>query len=239
MSEQVNEIRNAVYGDKGFYVSKSFINNDIANAIAEGWTHNVKYWFSDFIPNKEVEPGTPPYAYFRPGEDDFAYCSHIWNDPIDERMHEIAYQAQILRNKIEGQPIYYGLHEAHGRALQYRVCRTVSSGVVVKKHADFFNEFRHDPTGNHDFDPSRLQLTLMLSTYGKDYVNGGFKLFNKDNGHTLFGRDIEITPGDLIIWRYSISHEVSDVEALNYDYGFLRVIFPLYDTKMRDLYESA
>ena len=109
----------------------------------------------------------------------------------------------MIRNQIEGQPIYSGLHESTGKAMQYRVCRTVSSGTVVNKHADFFDEYRKDPTGNHAFDPSRLQLTLMLSQFGEDYSAGGFKLWLKDKSAELIGQDITANAGDLIIWRYS------------------------------------
>ena len=39
-----------------------------------------------------------------------------------------------------------------------------------------------------------------------------------------------VNPGDLAIWRYSIPHEVGDVIAKNKEKGFLRVIFPQFDT---------
>ena len=140
-----------------------------------------------------------------------------------------------MRNFIEGKPVNKGLHEASGVALQYRVCRTVSSGQVVKKHADFFEEYRRDPTGDHSFDPIKLQATVFLSDYGVDYRDGGFFLWDENfSTPRLFGRDISVNAGDLVFWRYSQSHEVRDVSVINSKLGFLRVIFPQFDTKIAE-----
>lgn len=223
------EIRKSIYGAKGFWIFRNFLSKDDLNAIQNCWTSDISFEFSDFISNRDVTVGCPPYVYNRPSPDDFAYCTHIWNEPIDDLLHSYAYKAQLIRNEVEGNPLFQGLHETTGKALQYRVCRTVSSGTVVNKHADFFDEYRKDPTGNHAFDPSRVQLTLMLSEYGRDYSEGGFKLWLDDERPTLFGEDIKLNAGDLIVWRYSIPHEVSDVVSHDCRFGFLRVIFPQFD----------
>jgi hypothetical protein len=225
----ISEVRKSIYSTKGFWIVRNFLPQNDLKAIQDCWTSDIAFDFSDFIANREVKVGSPPYLYNRPSPDDFAYCTHIWNDPVDELLHSYAYQAQMIRNQVEGNPLYDGLHETTGKALQYRVCRTTSSGKVVNKHADFFDEFRKDPTGNHAFDPSRVQLTLMLSNFGKDYSQGGFKLWLNEHAPSLFGEDIPSQAGDLIVWRYSIPHEVSDVVVHNETLGFLRVIFPQFD----------
>lgn len=69
----------------------------------------------------------------------------------------------------------------------------------------------------------------MLSEYGRDYSEGGFVLWLDDEKPTLFGEDIKLNAGDLIVWRYSIPHEVSDVVSHDCRFGFLRVIFPQFD----------
>lgn len=223
------EIRKSIYGGKGFSIFRNFLPIQDLKAIQDCWTSDISFEFSDFIPNRDVTVGCPAYLYNRPSPKDFAYCTHIWNEPIDDLLHSYAYQAQMIRNQVEGNPLYQGLHEMSGKALQYRVCRTVSSGTVVNKHADFFDEFRKDPTGDHAFDPSRVQLTLILSEYGKDYTGGGFKLWLDEDKPMLFGEDIIVNAGDLIAWRYTVPHEVSDVVVQNATYGFLRVIFPQFD----------
>jgi len=230
VEDDLKAIRSAVYGPKGYHIVSNFIDKQHLETIKSTWTSDIRYHFDDFKRNKEVGPGTSAYAYFRPTTEDFAYCTHIWNDPLDELLHTYAYRAQFIRNHIEGCALYSGLHEASGKALQYRVCRTVSAGQVVNKHADFFSEYRSDPTGDHTFDPSRVQITLMLSDYDKDYTNGGFKLWVMDDEPILFGHDVEARAGDLIVWRYSIPHEVGNVVALDKEIGFLRVIFPQFDT---------
>ncbi|MEM0912904.1 MAG: 2OG-Fe(II) oxygenase [Pseudomonadota bacterium] len=227
---QVTDIRSAVYYEQGYYVFKNFIGKSDIEPTCQLWTSNVGYQYHDFVRNTEVRPGSPNYAYRRPSESDFAYCNHIWNPALDQKLHHWAFDIQQLRNSIEGHPNYYGLHESTGAALQYRVCRSVSSGQIVHKHADFFSEYRSDPTGDHRFDPRRCQATLFLSDYGKDYTDGGFKLWRDNNAEPiLFGKNVECSAGDLVIWRYSIPHEVSGLKCINADKGFLRVIFPLFD----------
>jgi len=230
-NNKISKIRRAVYGTTGFYVFKDFITPDEASIIKNNWTSNVAYEFHDFIKNKDIAPGSPKYLYNKPTIDDFAYCTHIWNKPIDELLHEKSLLIQLTRNQIEGKPIYTGLHESSGKALQYRVCKTVTNTTVVREHRDFFDEFRADPTGSHDFDPTRLQATLILSQYGEDYKDGGFKLTTDDNQQILFGKDLIVEPGDVVLWRYCQAHEVSGVVSLNEDVAFMRVIYPLFDTK--------
>ena len=232
-SHRVEEIRKEIYNKNGFHIIRNFIDAKNLLHIRNAWTSDIAFNFDDFKKNQEIVPGTNAYAYFRPTKMDFSFCTHIWNRPYDEILHSFAYKAQIFRNEIEGKALYHGLHEASGKALQYRVCRTVSDGIVVKKHADFFNELRSDPTENHSFDPSRIQLTLLLSDFDIDYRSGGFKLWINQTEPILFGDDVRVCAGDLIAWRYSIPHEVSGVKCLDPKFGFLRVIFPQIDIRKK------
>lgn len=216
--------------NNGSIVLKNFISLETVDRLVRTWTSVSNYAFDDFIKNVDIKSGSNAYMYSRPTKNDFVYCQHIWNVPIDEELHEIAYLVQQIRNRLEGEAIYKGLHECHGTALQYRVCRTVSSGQTIFPHADFFEEIRRDPTGNHSFNPCRMQGTLLLSTFGKDYHKGGFKLWNDDRSdYQILGKEIEAKAGDLIFWRYSLLHEVSDIEIINSNIGFLRVIFPIFE----------
>lgn len=228
--DDILEIRKAVYSDPGYFVFRGFLDEIAVDFMRSVWTADISYQFHDFIRNMDVVPGSPKYMYNRPTPDDFVYCTQIWNMPVDDVLHSKAIELQMLRNQVEGKPGYYGLHESTGKALQYRVSRTVSPEAVVKQHADFFEEFRGDPMDDHEFDPSRLQATLFLSDYGRDYDTGGFKLWNEDKTEfRLFGKDVEIGKGDIAFWRYSLPHEVAGVNVLDERIGFLRVIFPMFD----------
>jgi hypothetical protein len=231
-NDKIKIIRNAVYYSPGFYVFKNFLTSENTTLIKKNWTGELAYEFDSFIKNIDVKINTPKYCYHKPTPQDFAYCTHIWNQPIDERLHEQSYKIQMMRNQVEGKPLYFALHQSTGKALQYRVCRTVSNLNVVKRHTDFFEEYRADPTGEHKFDPSRIQATLFLSDYGIDYKEGGFKLWDENKkSYILFGKDIPVSAGDLVFWRYSLPHEVSGVEMITPDFSFLRVIYPLFDIK--------
>ncbi len=228
-TNELSIIKKNIYSSPGYYIVKNFLDTKRTELIRKNWQTNISHNFHEFIKNTHIKPGSPKYVYNKPTMDDFSYCTQIWNRPIDEALHESSYLIQMMRNQIEGHPLYYGLHESTGMALQYRVCKTISPDKVVKQHADFFQEYRPDPTGDHTFDPTRIQATLILSDYGKDYDEGGFKLWNEEKTHyQIFGKDIKLNKGDLIYWRYSIPHEVSDVNTLS-SFGFLRVIYPLFD----------
>ena len=133
----------------------------------------------------------------------------------------------MLRNLLEGKPIYYGTNNNSKWVCQYRICRTISDGTIVKKHADFMEEFRHDPTGPHSFDPMRLQATLLLSEKIRDYESGGFYL-ELDN-QRKYVHELGASKGDLILWRYNIPHGVGDVKVNECSkIGFMRIIYPSF-----------
>jgi len=231
-TDSINLARKKIYEEDGYFVIKNFMTSQDVESSIDFWVSDIGSEFVDFVKNTDVISGTPKYKYNRPTARDFAYCTHIWNAPLDERMHEQVFVSNMIRNQILSKPLYFAAHEVTGQALQYRVNRTVSSDSVVKKHADYFSEYRRDPTGCHDFDPSRLEITIFLSDYEKDYINGGFYFYkNGENSEpTLFGRDNAIGRGDLVIWRYSIFHEVCNVTPIS-EAGFLRVIIPTFDIK--------
>ncbi|WDD99270.1 hypothetical protein [Thalassomonas actiniarum] len=160
---------------------------------------------------------------------DRSYCINIWNLAPDDELHDIAIEANKIRNIVEGRPRYFATRNCDELVLQYRLSRTVSPVFAVKKHADFFEKFRPDTTGNHAFDPKRCQLPLFLSDYEKDYHQGGFHFINNAGQELLFGQDVEVTASDLVIWKYSNIHCVREVKALNENTGFYRIIFPLFD----------
>ena len=74
----------------------------------------------------------------------------------------------------------------------------------------------------HDFDPQCVGLILLLNSFKRDYDQGG----------TIFYRDNEVieinnyaTQGDLIIFRYDMMHEVTNVVGIK---GRWVAVLPYY-----------
>ncbi|MCB1782670.1 MAG: hypothetical protein KDI13_01615 [Alphaproteobacteria bacterium] len=234
-SNEVAEMRKSVYAGPGYTVFKSFIAPDIARDLGKRWFSGMyNHLLHDgFIKNQELAKDTPSFLIRRPNECDWSICHQIWQAPLDETAHNIAMECQRMRNLIEGRPLYYATRIHDSLVMQYRLCRTLSPGVTVKPHADFMEESRHDPSGSHAFDPRRTQMTLFLSDYGTDYDEGGFKFMTNDERYVTFGRDVDVGAGDLVIWKYTNKHEVSDVRVLNDSVlGFSRIVFPLFEGVM-------
>jgi predicted 2-oxoglutarate/Fe(II)-dependent dioxygenase YbiX len=154
---------------------------------------------------------------------------NIWNPAPDVELNDIVIEANKVRNIIEGRPRYFATRLFDELVLQYRLSCTVSKGLVVKPHTDLFDEFRSDPAGSHRFNPKRCQMTLFLSNYDEDYCDGGFYFHDNSDRELLFGKDVKVEAGDLLIWKYSNKHCVRNVNALNTTRGFSRVIFPQFD----------
>lgn len=217
----------------GFFVVKGFAKIKQIEQLRSFWSNKkIQDVFHQFIKNKEVMFGSPNYMYNKPKEKDFAYCCFFWNEPLCEITHQLVFNAQRLRNEIEGRPCYYGLTAGGERHLQYRVCNSRSGGIIVHPHGDFIEQERKDPTGNHEFDPSRIQATLVLSSKGEDYSGDGF-IFTTNQGKKLSFADMGVKAGDLVLWRYGNIHEVKNLEVNEQQLGFLRVILPMFDLTFR------
>lgn len=218
-----------LFNGENYTILKNFVSADAVRHLRNFWTRSdLGYHFADKIANKDVSKSSPPYAYLGQTESDISYCLGVWNTPLDDLTHEIMYQVAFARNLIIGNPLYDGLGFNCRWMQQYRVCRTVSVGEAVKKHADFMEEFRSDPTGSHKFSPSRLQATLFLSDCQNDFKSGGFYL--DIGGRELFADEIGVRSGDLLIWRYNLKHGVKDVEVDHHkNFGFLRIIYPSFE----------
>lgn len=223
--------RKEIYTGKGYALFEKFISQDLAHTILSRWLNKKTYYYFDhFHKNTEVTLKTPNYLAKRPTEEDISLCFNSWRPPLDDQLSEIASYAQQVRNQIEERPLFFGTRHFDDLLLQYRLCRSLSPGTIVWPHSDFFDEPRKDATGSHEFDPRRTQMTLFLSSYGKDYDSGGFFFEDNSEKEILFGRDIKAEAGDLLIWKYSNKHWVENIRAKNKK-GFSRIVFPLFDQK--------
>jgi hypothetical protein len=93
-----------------------------------------------------------------------------------------------------------------------------------RDYADFERRFE-----KNRFDRSRLQATLFLSEKGVDYSGIGFVFEQNDGQKVVFGTDVPIVPGDLVIWRYNNLHEVAEVTTASDQFGFMRILYPPED----------
>jgi len=228
MEDNSKKYATELFGEKNYVILKQFISAAAMQSLRSFWLKDgLDFYFADKIANKNVSQKSPPYMYYGKSVADKSYCVGVWNTPIDELSHEIMYQVAFVRNLLNGQPLYSSVGWNCEWLQQYRVCRTVSGGEAVKKHADFMEEYRADPTGRHDFSPSRLQATLFLSQAGEDYESGGF--YFDLNGQEVFADQLGVLAGDLLIWRYNVKHGVKDVTVKGENEpGFLRIIYPSF-----------
>lgn len=231
-SNLVKKIRAQIYSKSGpgYFIINKFISSSLADNIFHRWFEtNFIDNFAQYYPNKNVNFETPNYCYRKPSNDDLIFAVNIWNPEPDTELNDIVYEAQKVRNVIEGKPLTNGLRVSDDYLLSYRFCKTVSNQVAVKYHQDFFEEFRPDPAGSQQFDPVRCQLTLIFSNYGEDYDSGGFYFTNTEGKEILFGKDVPVEKGDLIIWKYNHLHTIRNINAINPNKGFVRIIFPYFD----------
>jgi hypothetical protein len=105
----------------------------------------------------------------------------------------------------------------------YRVITTHNvEGVEVVDHTDW-----NEPESNYlRYNHQMTQATLFLSRYGVDYEGDGFSFTTNTGERVRFGPDIQVEPGDLLIWRYANVHGVGSNKALPKGLGFSRMIFP-------------
>ena len=76
------------------------------------------------------------------------------------------------------------------------------------------------------YDPSRLQATIILSKFEKDFSGDAF-IFQNNRGeiHKIIQHE-ELIPGDLLIFKYLNIHSVENILCNENQNGFLRIILP-------------
>ena len=229
------KLQKTIYRKQGYCVVKNFLDDLEVNMLKSFWIHNKEkdYQFADKVKNSDVNIHTLPYK-IEGGKSrrHTSYCMSVFSSPIDEITHEIIFKAVYLRNKLMDLPIYESLLPSDEYCQQYRVVISTESGVIVKPHADYLEEERADSLVSHSYDPSRLQMTLLLTQPGTDFdEQGGFYL-KPQNSQRLYSKELDIKSGDLLIWMYNIKHGVDNIvlPACDSD-GFARIIFPLFENK--------
>jgi len=152
------------------------------------------------------------------------FYNFVFNTPVDEVTWTASIFVHMLRNRLSGRPPFAETFPVSGRALSYRVVITRVSKSWVKPHRDYMQE--PGSLDRNKYDLSRLQATLFLSEKGHDYTGTGLRFERNDGRSVVFGTDVPVKAGDLVIWRYNNLHSIEEVDAADGQLGFMRIIYP-------------
>ena len=152
------------------------------------------------------------------------FHNFLWNPPLDEVTREASIFVHMLRNRLSGRNAFDECLPGAGKAVNYRVVISRNPNTAVALHRDYFDHARR--MEKNAYDPSRLQATLFLSEKGRDYDGTGFRFTRNDGAVVVFGTDVPMVPGDLVIWKYTNWHAVEPVVSRPDQLGFMRIIYP-------------
>ena len=171
-----------------------------------------------FISRELLKPGSPNYYTEVPTKQNF--YNPFWNSPTDEVTHEVLAQ---LRNQIESRPCFSEIFPVIGsRCVIPRIVITKKGENILAPHSDY-GLSESNPA---NIDLRRTQATLYLSKFGKDYGGSGF-IFTVNQGNQIqMEKELNLNPGDLVIWKYSNTHSIDNIDASEEDAGFVRILFP-------------
>ncbi len=225
--EDLHSIRMSIYHSKGigYALFKNFISPEFVSHIRAIWPENEKPLTYEKISEEVWAYKNAPNYHSQYEDGTYVYYNFLHNSVFDEVTHEVVVAVHMLRNRLSGRNAFADLTGDTG--LCYRVTNNKNYEKWIKPHRDWLDWDRRWEKGHYD--PSRLQATLFLSEYGVDYEEGGFKYTKNDGTEILFGRDVEIKPGDLVIWRYGNLHSVENVKTSSNKFGYMRILFPIYD----------
>lgn len=224
--DELREIRRALYrstGD-GFFVFREFLREDVVRHIRSIWpvidparTHRPFQSKRDFYPYC-------PDSFSADDQGNRSFYNFFFNTPVDEVTWGVSLSVQMLRNRLSGRPPLAETFPASGRSASYRVVITRDAKTWIGPHRDYMQ----DPGSldRNKYDLTRLQATLFLSEKGADYTGTGFRLERNDGRTVVFGTDVPMRAGDLVIWRYNNLHSVEDVVTTDGQLGFMRIIYP-------------
>lgn len=226
-ADQIAEARHEIYSGQGYYVLRRFLIPEHVRYIVDHWhaNNNLVTHKNSFDKSKLFFEGCPNYSFLTAGRK--VHFNFFWNSPSDTLTYDVAWRIQLMRNQIEGNPVsdnYLALSNSNlpksgeysnlASASSFRVVGTVDGGGI-ECHKDWAH------------DPSKVQMSLVLSAAGLDYESGGF-LFRKRTGEIVnLSFEADLQPGDLLIFRYCMDHGVEPVKTTAGQIGFWRLLFPI------------
>lgn len=223
------DVRYKIYHTKGdgYFLFKNFIAEDLSKHLIDFWVHLLDPSISHVpFPGKEKAfyPDCPCYFRGSPTSVHKIFYNPLWSiKNIDIVTNEIAASIINLRSQIEGKAFTRESTATPGQRCSIpRIVITRNGENILPPHSDYgFDE--PDPK---NIDLARVQATLFMSKYAVDYTGSGFE-FTMNNGKKIqCERDLNIEPGDLLVWRYNNIHEISAIHSSDDQIGFVRMIFP-------------
>ena len=219
LDEQLHAIRHDLYHSKspGFYIFRNYLPEAYSEHVATFWEYlDTEDWHKPFPGKNKIHLGCSNF-YSIDKQLNRSFFNFLWNSPPDEFTHILAYQFQLLRNRIESREPYREIYPLTGRAISYRVSISKHGNNIVPEHSDWMGD---------EFDPRRTQITLFLSDFNKDYSGNGFYMETNQGKKVYFGKDLNVSKGDLVIWRYNNKHGVDTIRSTSSQRGFMRIILP-------------
>jgi len=226
-------IRMKIYHSRGdgYYVFRNFISPEVVGHMRELWSRvDAHAIFGDFPGNHRLVAGCADTCAVYPDGSSVFY-NFLFAEPLDEVTREVSICVHMLRNRLSGRNAFSDLNGPR-TALNYRVTLNKNYENWIAPHRDFLDYERRLEKGQYD--PSRLQATLFLSKKGVDYDGSAFSFQRNDGREVLFGSDVPIEPGDLVVWKYTNLHGVSQVTTPPGGIGLLRLLFPIQDLAPAD-----
>jgi SAM-dependent methyltransferase len=221
LQADLGRIREAIYLGGGYHVVRNYLTPSQVEHIVWFWQTHHNARIKTYNKSKLLYQGCPDMSQLADDKD--RHFNFFWNKPLDMFTYSTAWRLQALRNQVEGNPpgqdflphyMSY-LVEKGGRCISsYRVSTTRQNGAV-DAHIDW--------PMNH----ARVQLSLMLTSHGEDY-RGGFLLNESFRGGKLVNlcEKENLRAGDLVVFRYSQEHGVSNIQAAPGKLGFSRILMP-------------
>jgi hypothetical protein len=218
--EDLAPARRAIYHSEGpgYFVFRNFLSPALARHVKSFWQNlDQSYAHKPFPGMAHMAKGCPNFYYGEQGGNR-GYFNFFWNHPVDEATYAASFQVQWLRNRVMGRTPFEEIFPLYGRSTCYRVVISQNGDNIIPPHRDWSEDF-------FVREPARLQATLFLGLPGVDYVGDGFIFENNQGKKVVFGRDVQIESGDLVLWRYSNEHAVANVRSKPGQAGFMRILF--------------
>ena len=222
----IHRVRKELYHSSGpgYVVFKQFISSEYSRHIFDYWTKYVvpEKSHQQFISRELLRPGNPNF-YNQSPNGSRSFYNPFWNSPPDEVTHEVCLKITQLRNQIESRPSFSEIFPVPGgRCVIPRIVITKTGENVLVPHSDY----GLDEPNPENIDLRRTQVTLFLSKYGKDYSGSGF-IFHTNQGEKIqLEKELDLDPGDLVIWKYSNVHAIDSIDVEDDQAGFVRILFP-------------
>lgn len=222
--EKLFDLRFSLYHSSGcgYLLIRNYIDQDFVAHMRHIWATAVPELTHSPYSGTENFKRSCPNFFHVDSSGNKSFYNFFWNTSLDDATYNACLSAAMLRNRIQGKTISAEIFDFSSRATSYRVVQTRNAVDPVHLHRDW--RLDHEVTDYRQ--AHRLQMTLFLSRHGVDYEGEGLVYHANDGRRISVARDLDIQPGDMLIWRYGNPHSVETIRSTPEQLGFLRILFP-------------